>query len=55
MLYWSFMFLIIAIISGLLGFTSIAGTAFGIAKIIFFITLVLWAVAFLVLSKFIKK
>lgn len=45
MLMWVITFLIIAIIAGLLGFTAIAGAAIGIAKIIFFIFLVLFIVA----------
>jgi len=47
--------MIVSIVAGLLGFTTIAGTAFGIAKVIFFITLILWVVVFLILSSFINK
>ena len=42
MLQWSLIFLIIAMIAGLLGFTSVAGTALEIAKILFFIFLFLF-------------
>ncbi len=42
MLRWSITFLIVAIIAGLLGFTSIAGASMGIAKILFFVFLVLF-------------
>ena len=41
MLYWAITFLIIALIAAVLGFGGIAGTAVGIAKILFFILLVL--------------
>jgi uncharacterized membrane protein YtjA (UPF0391 family) len=41
------MFLIIALVAGILGFGGIAGTAVGIAKILFFVFLVVWLVAFL--------
>ena len=42
MLNWTISFLIIAIIAALLGFTSIAGTAIAMARIIFVIFLILW-------------
>jgi uncharacterized membrane protein YtjA (UPF0391 family) len=45
MLGWALTFLVIALIAGLLGFTSIAGTAIGLAKILFFIFLVLFLVS----------
>jgi uncharacterized membrane protein YtjA (UPF0391 family) len=47
MLHWSLMFLVIALIAAVLGFGGLAGTAIGIAKILFFVFLVLWLVAFL--------
>ena len=34
-----------ALIAGLLGFTTIAGTAMGVAKILFFVFLVLFVVS----------
>lgn len=37
MLKWSFIFLIVALIAGLLGFTSIAGASIAIAKVLFFV------------------
>jgi uncharacterized membrane protein YtjA (UPF0391 family) len=49
MLRYAVIFLIIGLIAGLLGFTSIAGAAIGIAKIFFFIFLVLFLL-FLVLG-----
>jgi len=42
MLYWALMFLIVAIIAGLLGFGAIAFAAAGVAKILFFIFLILF-------------
>jgi uncharacterized membrane protein YtjA (UPF0391 family) len=46
-LSWAITFLVIALIAGLLGFTGIAGTAIGFAKIIFVIFLILFIVSFL--------
>lgn len=40
--------LIIALIAGVLGFGGIAGTAVGLAKIIFFIAIVLFLISLLV-------
>lgn len=45
MLSWALTFLVVALIAGLLGFTSVAGAAMGIAKIVFFIFLVLFVVS----------
>lgn len=47
MLSWAVTFLIIALIAAVLGFGGIAGTAVGIAKILFFVFLVLFVVALL--------
>ena len=47
MLHWSLMFLVFAIIAAILGFGGLAGTAVGIAKILFFVFLIIWLVAFL--------
>jgi uncharacterized membrane protein YtjA (UPF0391 family) len=44
MLHWSLIFLVLAIIAAIFGFGGIAGTAIGIAKILFFVFLVLWIV-----------
>ncbi|HWX89415.1 MAG TPA: DUF1328 domain-containing protein, partial [Rhizomicrobium sp.] len=41
MLKWAFIFLVIGLIAGLLGFTGIAGTSIAIAKTLFFIFLVI--------------
>ncbi len=45
MLGWALTFLVVALIAGVLGFTSIAGAAIGVAKILFFIFLVLFVVS----------
>jgi uncharacterized membrane protein YtjA (UPF0391 family) len=45
MLSWALVFLVVALIAGILGFTSIAGTAIGIAQILFFVFLVLFVVS----------
>ena len=44
MLKWAFIFLVIGLIAGLLGFSGIAGASIGIAKILFFIFLVIFVV-----------
>jgi uncharacterized membrane protein YtjA (UPF0391 family) len=45
MLGWALTFLVVALIAGLLGFTTIAGAAMGIAKILFYVFLVLFLVS----------
>jgi uncharacterized membrane protein YtjA (UPF0391 family) len=45
MLSWSVFFLIIALVAALLGFSSIAGAAAGIAKILFGVFLVLFVIS----------
>ncbi|HEY8573915.1 DUF1328 domain-containing protein [Phenylobacterium sp.] len=45
MLGWALTFLVVALIAALLGFTSIAGAAMGVAKILFFVFLVLFLVS----------
>ncbi|HYK60621.1 MAG TPA: DUF1328 family protein [Bryobacteraceae bacterium] len=47
MLYWTLMFLIVALVAGLLGFGAIAFAAAGVAKILFFVFLVLFLVSLL--------
>ncbi len=46
MLHWTLTFLVLALVAGLLGFTTIAGSAFAIAKVLFFVFLVLLVVSF---------
>jgi uncharacterized membrane protein YtjA (UPF0391 family) len=43
MLYWTLMFFVIALIAGVLGFGGIAAATAEIAKILFFLFLVLFA------------
>jgi uncharacterized membrane protein YtjA (UPF0391 family) len=45
MLTWTIVFLIVALIAGALGFGGVASTATGIAKVLFFIFLVLFVVS----------
>jgi uncharacterized membrane protein YtjA (UPF0391 family) len=45
MLGWAVTFLIIALIAAVLGFGAIAGTAIEIAKIIFFVALILFVIS----------
>lgn len=47
MLSWALTFLVIALIAAILGFGGIAGTAVGIAKIIFFVAIVLLLISVL--------
>jgi uncharacterized membrane protein YtjA (UPF0391 family) len=44
MLRWAVIFLIIALVAGLLGFTNIAGGALAIAQILFFIFIAVFVV-----------
>ena len=46
MLNWAATFFVIAIVAALFGFTSIAGSAIDIAKVLFLVFLVLAVVAF---------
>ena len=45
MLYWSLMFLVVALIAGVLGFGGISVAAAGIARVLFFVFLVIFVVA----------
>ena len=45
MLGWSLTFLVVALIAGLLGFTTIAGAAIGLAKVAFYVFIVLFVVS----------
>jgi uncharacterized membrane protein YtjA (UPF0391 family) len=44
MLRWAFLFLIIGLIAGVLGFTGVAEASIAIAKILFFIFMVIFVV-----------
>lgn len=54
MLYWAAAFFIIALIAALFGFSGVAVASVGIAKIIFFVFLVLFLIS-LVLALFNRK
>lgn len=45
MLGWALLFLIVALVAGLFGFGLVAGMAYGAAKILFFVFLVLFVVS----------
>ena len=45
MLGWAVTFLIVALVAAVLGFGGIAGTAVEIAKLIFFVAIVLFAIS----------
>jgi uncharacterized membrane protein YtjA (UPF0391 family) len=47
MLYWTLIFLVVALIAAAFGFTGIASSSAGIAKILFAIFLVLFVVSLL--------
>jgi len=47
MLYYALVFLVVALIAGLFGFGLVASAAAGIAKILFFIFLVMFLVSIL--------
>lgn len=45
MLSWALTFLVVALIAAVLGFTAIAGTAIEIAKIIFYVAIILFLIS----------
>ncbi|AEI42729.1 DUF1328 domain-containing protein [Paenibacillus mucilaginosus] len=46
MITWSFLFLLVAVAAGIFGFLGIAGTAAGIAKMLFIAFLILFVASF---------
>lgn len=48
MLRWALMFLIFALVAGLLGFTGIAGESMYIARILFVVFLIVFAVGLII-------
>ncbi len=48
MLGWALAFLVVALIAAALGFGGIAGASAGIAKILFFVFLILFAISLVV-------
>ena len=51
MLRWSILFLVVALLAGLFGFFDIAGTSMAIARVLFFVFLVLFVVSLLMGSR----
>lgn len=45
MLYWALVFLVVALIAGVLGFGGVYVAAAGIAKILFFVFLILFIIS----------
>jgi uncharacterized membrane protein YtjA (UPF0391 family) len=45
MLYWALMFLLVAILAAVLGFTGISIAAAGVARILFFLFVILFVVS----------
>lgn len=45
MLRWAIIFLVVALVAALFGFTTVAGTAYGAAKILFVVFLILFLVS----------
>ena len=45
MLHWAIMFLVVALVAAVLGFGGIAGVAVGLAKIVFFVAMVLFLIS----------
>jgi uncharacterized membrane protein YtjA (UPF0391 family) len=45
MLYWALMFLLVAVVAAVFGFTGIAVASAGIAKLLFFVFLVLFVIS----------
>ncbi|HMO28666.1 DUF1328 domain-containing protein [Enterovirga sp.] len=48
MIGWALTFLVVALVAAVLGFGGIAGTAVEIAKLIFFVAIVLFAISAIV-------
>jgi uncharacterized membrane protein YtjA (UPF0391 family) len=45
MLSWAIFFLVVALVAAILGFGGVAGTAIGIAKIIFVVAIILFLIS----------
>jgi uncharacterized membrane protein YtjA (UPF0391 family) len=45
MLRWALLFLVIALVAAVLGFTTVAGTAYSAAQIVFFVFIILFVVS----------
>jgi uncharacterized membrane protein YtjA (UPF0391 family) len=51
MLHWTLVFLVLALVAAILGFGGLAGAAIDIAKILFFVFLVIWLISFFLTRK----
>ena len=51
MLRWALLFLVVALISALFGFTDVAGTSMVAAKILFFVFLVMFVISLILGSR----
>jgi uncharacterized membrane protein YtjA (UPF0391 family) len=51
MLRWALVFLVVALIAALFGFTSVAGTSIAAAQILFFVFLVLFVLSLIMGSR----
>ena len=47
LLHWAVIFLVVAIVAGLLGFGGVAGTSMEAAKIVFWVAIVIAIISFL--------
>ena len=47
LLYWAIIFLVVAIVAGLLGFGGVAGTAVAGAQLLFWVAIILAVIAFI--------
>lgn len=47
MLYWAVVFFVVAVVAAAFGFGNIAAGAVGIAKVLFFVFLILFALSFI--------
>jgi uncharacterized membrane protein YtjA (UPF0391 family) len=45
MLQWALLFLVIALVAALFGFTTVAGTAYAAGQLVFYVFLVLFVIA----------
>jgi uncharacterized membrane protein YtjA (UPF0391 family) len=52
MLHWSLVFLVVALIAAVLGFSGIAATSAGIARVLFGVFLILFLISFV--SQFLR-
>jgi uncharacterized membrane protein YtjA (UPF0391 family) len=44
MIKWALIFLVVGLVAGLLGFTGVAGASFAVAKLLFFVAILIFVV-----------